>query len=427
MPKYVGIKNNNIQIISDKKFDCSDFALIELPSELISISADKLISDYKIIDGKVVQRHPRKPAKELKVALVGNWMQKCGISTYNFFLWQKVIKHLGQFKLFIEKNDTPIASIYQLDEMTLAPNQVSECWKRGESLQQLVDEIKAYQPDLIWVDHEYGLFPNARYFLSMMSQLSEFRVITTMHSVFHHQDKTICEAAMPEIITHLEGGKKLLKEEKKISGKVYVIPHGCDVNDNKRLWNFYKSEHTIIQMGFLFKYKCWEKAIKTISILKEKYNDVFFTGICSESPYSKSEHQAYYNELVELIEQLGIKENVALIRGFQSDEVLDSYLRTNRVALFPYVSNPLHEVWGASGASRLAMSRGLPVISSSIHHFSDLPTIKANSAEEMASEIDKIFSNKKLYQAQLALQNKFLEENSWEKIALKHIEIFENP
>ncbi|MFT2588457.1 hypothetical protein, partial [Escherichia coli] len=83
-----------------------------------------------------------------------------------------------------------------------------------------------------------------------------------------------------------------------------------------------------------------------------------------------------------LIDELGIQENVALIRGFQSEETLDSYLRTNQATLFPYISHPSHEVWGASGAARIAMAKGLPVVTSSVNHFSDLPTIKADSGEE---------------------------------------------
>src|SRR5208337_4525456 len=119
--------------------------------------------------------------------------------------------------------------------------------------------------------------------------------------------------------------------------------------------------------------------------------DVFFTGLFSESPYAQVEHQMYYNELMLLIEKLGIQENVSIIRGYQSDATIDSFLRTNQVAIFPYVSHPAHEVFGASGAARTAMSKGLPVITSSVNHFIDLPTIKADTPEEIAKALEKLF------------------------------------
>jgi glycosyltransferase involved in cell wall biosynthesis len=361
---------------------------------------------------------------ELKIALVGNWKMRCGIATYSENLWPQVAKHVGEYKLFIEKNDITTGDVHQFGDVTLSDSQVSSCWKRGESLQNLVRELKEYDPDIIWIQHEFGLWPNASYWLSMMNQLSDHRIIVTMHSVFHHKDKTIVEAAMPEIVTHLEGGRVLLKEEKKVSAKVHVIPHGCYAFNNERLWNFYKSDKTFMQFGFGFRYKGWENSIRATAILKEKYPDVFFTGLFSESPYAKLEHQIYYNELMNLVSELNITENVSILRGYQSDEVLDSFLRTNQATLFPYVSHPDHEVFGASGAARMAMARGLPVITSSVNHFSDLPSIKADSPEEIASALETLFIKPGVKEKQVQTQISYLNENTWEKIALRYAEIF---
>lgn len=349
---------------------------------------------------------------------------RCGIATYSENLWPEVAKHVGDFKLFIEKNDITTGDVHQFGDQTLSEDQVVACWKRGESLQPLIQELKDFDPDIIWIQHEFGLWPNASYWLSMMSQLGDYRVIVTMHSVFHHKDKTIVEAAMPEIVTHLEGGRVLLKEEKGLSSKVYVIPHGCYKFDNQRLWNFYKSDKTFMQFGFGFRYKGWENSIRATAILKEKYPDVFFTGLFSESPYAKLDHQIYYNELMSLVSELGIQENVAIIRGYQSDEVLDSFLRTNQATIFPYVSHPQHEVFGASGAARMAMSRGLPVVTSSVNHFSDLPTMKADTPEDIAAALEILFTVPSAREKQLQSQMAYLNENTWENIGLRYAQIF---
>lgn len=425
MARFVGVKNNHICIVSDKPFVNNELQILEVPPELNEISPTELIINCHVVNNKVKCKNCKKPANQIKLALVGNWKMRCGIATYSEHLWPEVIKHVEHFKLFIEKNDLPTGDIYQIGVQQLSEDRVSVCWKRGEPLHQLIKEIKEYEPDIIWFQHEFGLWPNAAYWLSMMSQLSDYRVIVTMHSIFHHRDKTIVEAAIPEIITHLEGGRHLLKEKKGISAKVHVIPHGCYTYDNERLWNFYKSEHTFMQFGFLFRYKGWQLALEAVAILKEKYPDVFFTGLCSESPYVKADHQIYYNELMDVIDRLDIKNNVALIRGYQSDQTLNSYLRTNKIAIFPYVSSPEHEVFGASGAARLAMATGMPVVTSNINHFCDLNTIKADTAEQIAAELDKLFSNPILAQQQVEKQKKYVEENSWINIASQHIKIFE--
>lgn len=425
MARFVGIKHNRICVVSDKLFYNDGMEIIEVPSELSHIDPSELIANCMVRDGKIKCKQVKKSAKQLKIALVGNWKMRCGIATYSEHLWPEVVKHVGDFKLFIEKNELPTGDVHQIGTQILPDSQVVACWKRGESLQQLVKELKEYDPDVILIQHEYGLWPNASYWLAMMNQLSEYRIIVTMHSVFHHRDKTIVEAAMPEIVTHLEGGRTVLKEEKGISAKVYVIPHGCYTYNNERLWNFYKSEKTFMQFGFLFRYKGWENSIRATAILKEKYPDIFFTGLCSESPYAKVEHQIYYNELMELASRLNIKENISLIRGYQSDRVLDSYLRTNKAAIFPYVSSPEHEVFGASGAARLAMATGMPVITSNVNHFSDLPTIKADSPEEIAQALEQMFMQPVAREKQIQAQVSYLHDNTWEKVALRYIEIFE--
>jgi glycosyltransferase involved in cell wall biosynthesis len=426
MSRFIGIRNNRIIIISDKNFSCDGIKSMELPPYLSDTTNKDLILNYIIKDGKLENKKAKKLAKDIKIALVGNWKMKCGISTYSEHLWGEIIPLVKDFKLFIEENEFPTGPFNEINGMSFSMDKICICWKRGESLQKLIEELKEYDPDIIWIQHEFGLWSNAMYWLSFMNQISEYRTIVTMHSVFHHKDKTICEAAMPEIVTHLQGGYNVLKLEKQIPGEVYVIPHGCYYSSEKsKLWNFYKSNRTFMQFGFGFRYKGWENAIKTTAILAKKYKDVFFTGLFSESPYNEIDHQLYYNELMELVKSLQIEENVAIIRGFQSDQTLDSYLRTNQATIFPYISHPDHEVFGASGAARLAMAKCVPVITSSVNHFQDIPSIKADTPEQMVEELEKLFSNRKVIDIQVEKQNKYIEEFSWKNVALKYLEIFE--
>jgi len=72
------------------------------------------------------------------------------------------------------------------------------------------------------------------------------------------------------------------------------------------------------------------------------------------------------------------------------------------------------------------MSKGIPVISSRIPHFSDLPTVKADSPEEIATELDKFFTNLHLKEEQVIKQINFINENTWAKIAEKYVDLFKN-
>jgi glycosyltransferase involved in cell wall biosynthesis len=425
VPRFVGVKNGSIRIISNAFFVNDDLTVVELPAELDEVTSQELMLHYHLKNNKIESKTAVKAINDLKVAFINNWKMKCGISTYSEFLIPEISKKLSDFKLFVEYNDAPTSDMNAIGNIAGMTGQVQECWKRGEPLDELIQAIEEYEPDVILIQHEFGLFPNARYWLSFMSRLAKFRIIVTMHSVFYHQDKTVVEACMREIVVHVNGAKEVLKSHKEVAAKVYLIPHGCFINDGTpTLWNCYKSDHTFVTQGFSFRYKRFENCIRAAAILKGKYPDVFFTGLLAESPFNEIEHQIYYEELVQLSKDLKVESNISLIRGYQSETVIDSFLRTNKIAVFPYGSDPKHLVYGASGACRVAMAKGIPVITSSIPHFQDLPSIKADTPEEIARELDVLFSSKEAQNNQVSKQNTHLIENSWEMVADSYLKLF---
>lgn len=425
--RYAGVVSGSICIVSDGPIMSSEsMSIINVPAEHHDRDPADIIMSFKVVKGELREKRRNASAKNMKIAFVGNWKMRCGIATYAENLWPEVAKYVSDFRLFVEKNDSPTGPMNVMGSTTVSPDKVIACWKRGESLRELIACIKDYDPDVVWIQHEFGIWPNASYWLSLMSQLSDYRVIVTMHSVFHHLDKTIVEAAMPEIVVHLEGARKVLKEEKSVVSQVHVIPHGCDnVSNEGQLWNYYKSDHTFMQFGFGFEYKGWENSIRVAAILRKKYSDVFFTGLFSESPFNAVGHQLYYEKLMKLVDELNLNDNVAIIRGYQSDVSLDAYIRTNQAVVFPYVSHPAHEVFGVSGAARLAMTKGIPVVTTNVNHFSDIPTLKGSTDEEIADALDRMFSNAPSRKQQVELQTAYVSQNTWENAARLYVDLFE--
>lgn len=417
MGRRVGILNNQIVAVIGEGIEPSaGMACLEVPDKFSHLTDEEILTKAKVRRGQVCVPGLTTNASEIRAAFVGVYGVPCGISTYSEALWPKMWGAIADWRLFPEEAEG--------EAIPEDPKVVKGLWKRGRSLSVLAEAIEEYAPDVVFVQHEYGIFPDARYWLSFMSRIREYRPVVTLHSVYTHQDKTICEAVVPEIVVHSEAAKQVLKE-KGVKSPVTVIAHGCGEVRPNRLYNLYRSNHTFMQFGFGFRYKNWECPIKAVAILKDRYPDVFFTGLFSEGLFSKLEHQRYFDELMALARKLNVLDNMALVRGYQSERVLDSYLGTNQAAVFAYQSHPEHVVFGASGAARRAIEAGLPVVVSKVPHFADMEGTlpRTEGPEELAAELTKLFESREYRDAQVKRQNEYMAANSWQFAAEAYLRI----
>ena len=230
------------------------------------------------------------------------------------------------------------------------------------------------------------------------------------------------------IITHNPNGKICL-ESMGHRNQVFVLPHGCDVYDNVQpLWNIFQNEKTIIQFGFGFEYKGLDQAIEAVNILKnrsEEFKDIFYCFLCSESNHTRSIQARYYKDIRKLVEEKGLQDNIVVLRGYLSDQHMQNFLRTAKLAVFPYKNDPNNTVYGASGAVRKAMANGIPVIASDCHLFDDLDGVlpRPSNPNELADEIAKVFTSEEYRSGLLKKSKDFVTENSWENIGKQYAQI----
>ncbi len=400
---YISIKNDKIVGVSDSFFK----------------SKDSVIKLRESVDpAKVLGKRIKKNNKIKRIAILCNYGDNCGIATYSNFLIEafKNIQEV-EVKIFSEFNE-------KSDKI----NDI-QCWKRGESMVPAINIIKEWGPDFILIQHEFGIFPKATHFLKMLELINDIPYAVVLHSTYEHLDKTICTSAIKNIIVHTEDAKNILL---KLGNKsnIYVIPHGCVLfEDFKELWNIFQTPYCIFQFGFGFSYKGVDIAIEAISYLKKidvKFKDIFYCYLCSENDRCKNIHEDYYEKLKNKIESLKLEDNVAVLRGFHDEKTINNFLRTAKLAIFPYINNPDNVVYGASGAVRIAMANNIPVIASKSHLFDDLEGVvpRIENSLELAKEIDNIFSDYKYKNSILEKCKKFVNENNWSIVADKYLTTF---
>ena len=364
---------------------------------------------------------------EVKVAFIGNYNADCGISTYNEELIDGILdsskddKRKFKFKVFAEYADEAKSSNLSTD-----PLWVTRCWSRREHPKvRLIKYVLDFAPDIVHISHEYGLFPQAYQFTSLVSLLKSrgIKVIATMHSVYEHRDKMVSENAPDYIIVHTQEAKDCMIKKGIARDKISVIPHGSPYFDSingspvllKKLWNTWGSEHTIFQAGFLFEYKGHARMMRVVAKLKEKYPDVHYIIQGSENATHKEEHNRIYEKLVQLAKDLDIEQNVTINRGFVTNEVLLSHIRTVTCCVLPYVSNPAHDVRATSGIARLILATETPLVVSDVHLFDDINDVVpvAASDDDFQYELEEIFKRRSLALVEKQARVDFLKRTSW--------------
>ena len=395
--------NNRIKIASTTKFDV--------------ISKDETILEKS----HEFNPHQRDNSKNIKLAYICNWNQACGISTYSKIIFDELKSELNEYKIFSEYPQTDL-NFTNTDDITY-------CWKRGQNLGNLLSKIKEYKPNFILIQHEWGIFPNAGYFMSFIMNLKRLEIpfAVIIHSVYTHLDKLIPLSVIDNVIVHSNDAKQQL-EKLKFNGNVFVIPHGCpEIKTYEEVWYIFQTPYLIFGYGFGFKYKGVEIAIDAIKHLKEsdpKFKNILYIYACSESETNKGIHQNYYDILSTKVEKEGLQDNVILLKGFLEPEMLDIYLKTVKMVIFPYVIDSTNGVFGSSGAIKIAMSYNIPVIASKSHLFDDIDgyAIRISDYKELANEIDKLFSNNSYRNKTIEKAHEYIKNNTWKISAQKYID-----
>lgn len=354
------------------------------------------------------------PANKMKIAFISVWGTNCGISTYNDQLIN-YLRKICDVKVFAEYAD-----------VKKDPDFVIRCWDRKDSKKaELLTAINEFKPDIVHIGHEYGIFPSAYFYTLLITKLQakHYQIVTTLHSVYEHEDKIVHETLTPNIICHSEEAKSCLINKGIKENKIQVIAHGTknakETELNQKLWNTWNSSHVILHPGFLFYYKGHLRMLDVINQLKAKYPDVHYVILGSENHITMVEHEQLYNDLIAKINDLQLQDNVTIHRGFVSEKELMSFIRTVTLCVLPYQPHEDHDVYATSGIARMVLGTTTPLITSDAHLFDDIKQIvpQGKNNEQLIDLITKFFECPNLTDQEIENRKQFLKNTSWSKIA----------
>ncbi|MBN1797467.1 MAG: glycosyltransferase [Spirochaetales bacterium] len=349
---------------------------------------------------------------------------ECGIASYTSYLNQ-VLRKLH--------NETFIVSQYGAQGENVFP----VYWPESISLAKLIFNISTkLTPDIIHIQHEFGLFGSQRGVqvieLILRNKLVGIPVVTTLHTVyddFGEQSKTIIRLIISEssaVIVHEQYQKQILLDffGTQWRNKIHVIPHGVreveEIPDAKKKLNL-ENKKVILLCGYFRPTKGFHRIIKIFpGIVKKEPNAVLLIA----GKLRGLEFLDYQTDFFESINRSPALDNIMVLRGQFPQNTFDTILCSSDVVVFPY------ERSGQSGILAHCYAFHKPFVASNIIPLTE--SIKrsaggliADTDIEFTRNILKILKDRNLYATLKENSKKYVKQKvNWTNTAKKHVEIY---
>jgi glycosyltransferase involved in cell wall biosynthesis len=207
-----------------------------------------------------------------------------------------------------------------------------------------------YGIDLVIIQHEYGIYggTDGDYLLDFTSQLKKPFVLVT-HTMLPNPTanqrtvlRSLCRQAAAVVCMTKSSARLASQIYKATHEKVQVIYHGVpafrEINQCllKQEYGF-EGKDLITTFGLIGPGKGIEIGIKALKKIVDRHRNLMYLIVGRTHPLVvKQEGERYREMLIELVQDLGLEENVCFINRFLEPEELGNYLQMTDIYLSPY-------------------------------------------------------------------------------------------
>ncbi len=341
--------------------------------EFLSFS-DETVMDHH--DEPVIHKNPALQ-RIRKIALIGNSLpRRCGIATYTTDVLRAINDRFPDVSVDLwVMNDGPGYDYPETVTGTIEQDNI-------ESYRSAAREITASAPDMIWLQHEFGIFGGKAgdYILTMIDRFT-VPVAVALHTVLSEPDdeqRRVTQALVDRcetIIVMAEEGRRILIDHYDADpAQVVVIAHGIpdrpftDTVPMKTKLGL-AGRDVIMTFGLLSPGKGIETVIAAMPAIVAHHPDALYLVVGATHPHTIDEKgESYRTSLIDLAEDLGVLENVRFIDTFFATEEILDYLAATDIYVTPYL-NPAQVT---SGTLAYAVGLGKPVVSTPYVHAKEL-------------------------------------------------------
>ncbi|MGQ9558189.1 MAG: glycosyltransferase family 4 protein [Desulfurispora sp.] len=308
------------------------------------------------------------------------------------------------------------------------------------SYPQTAARINAFKPELLVIQHEYGIFggESGEYLLYLLENL-QVPLITTVHTVLPSPSdkqrrilKRLGEKSQ-KLVTMAANTIPLLTGVYEIPAeKIAVIHHGVPVMAVEPR-EVLKEKHGLIgrqvisTFGLLSPGKGIEYAISAIAQVVEKHPDVIYLILGQTHPCIKRrEGEAYREKLLGLVAELGMNKHICFVDKYLTEGEIIHYLQMSDIYLTPY-TGPDQAV---SGTLAYAVGYGRVVISTPFSYAREMLAdgrgllAEFNDSTSLAKQINFVLDHPD-EKAQMEQKTGQLGKNmTWPAVAAQYARLF---
>lgn len=364
-------------------------------------------------------------ARRLRIVMLSTFHESCGIATYTEALGESLTKAGAELIV--------LAPFLQASGQAVG-EQPSRLWARNRaSVGQALATFRALQaerPDVVHAQVNLGLF-SIRFLalLSRLCRLSGIPFVATLHGRSGGRlDRRLGIAAMSRA---LRGASVVVHNEehrRELSGhRVVVIPHGIGAvaqrsrQNAKAQLGLGRDRPVIAHFGFIHPDKGIEAMLRAVAELRSGgFGELTYRVVGGTFPTEQS--RGHLQHLRELTRSLGLEEAVHLGGEFASDERVLAELSAADWVVLNYSTG---QNQGTSGAARHAMRGGRPVAVSAAPVFDDLRHAAYTVTPPLAQDLTRMLTDPVLSQETERRCREYCEENSWDRVAARHLELYE--
>ena len=295
---------------------------------------------------------------------------------------------------------------------------------------------------LVNIQHEFGIFGgNAGDHLLPFLEKVKKPVVVTFHSVVPNPDEHkkmmvnhIFRKASAVVVMAKES-VRILKDDYGVndSKKIFFVPHGVPevmFNPENSGGNVRLENRIILStFGLMNRGKGIEYVIESLPQIVKNFPEIIYLVIGETHPQvRKKEGESYRNSLINLVEELGLRDNVRFYNKYLTLAEIIAYLNATDI----YISPSLDENQTVSGTLSYALGCGKAIISTSTVYAKEVLAknrgilVDFRNPETIGNAIFTLLSDKKLKERMEKNAYELGRKMIWPNVAAEYLMLFNN-